>query len=329
MKKMNLWDKLVFYGRTSLHALFSGLKGADALLTSNQKPANGSGIEIPDEGGGGVYKDMLEQKVTKEVEEVRYTSYKVANESKKYRYVGNGEAVKKTSSELTEKHTVVDESDNNPIVLIQDNSLITEGVLETIKEVDKKKDKKIKSNYIVKINRDFIPRFFLEQYLKKVVVKSFDEDRYILDLYFSMYPRQFSARTDSFFLNEIKKIKDEGVRSDLFDIKSIGFVTFNAWGSEDYREYLFEDCELLDIITFDGNYVAKTLCSGSIINNDLLEKVYSKSAEDKYKNKAVKKGGAIILPLSNEKNDFIVPGKNHLEKVKNVNFSIENDLPKE
>jgi hypothetical protein len=57
--------------------------------------------------------------------------------------------------------------------------------------------------------------------------------------------------------------------------------------------------------------------------------VYSKSAEDKYKNKAVKKGGAIILPLSNEKNDFIVPGKNQLEKVKNVNFSIENDLPKE
>ena len=79
------------------HSLFMGMRSADSLLTTSQTNNDGSGYEIPENGGGGVYKDLLEQKVTQEVEELRYVSYHVANESKKYRYIGNGNAIKKVN----------------------------------------------------------------------------------------------------------------------------------------------------------------------------------------------------------------------------------------
>ena len=88
------------------------MKNVDAVMTSSQKPQDDSSIEVSDDAGGGVFKDMLEQKVTQEVEELRYTSYKVANEAKKYRYVGNGKVLKKTASQLSEKHGKIEESDN-------------------------------------------------------------------------------------------------------------------------------------------------------------------------------------------------------------------------
>jgi hypothetical protein len=62
------------------------MKGVENLITTNQKNQNGSVFVVSDEGGGGVFKDVLEQRVTQEVEELRYTSYKIANESKKYKF---------------------------------------------------------------------------------------------------------------------------------------------------------------------------------------------------------------------------------------------------
>ena len=120
---MSFLKKTVAYIKLLWHSLFVGMRNADVMMTTNQKTHDGSGFEIPDNaGGGGVFKDILEEKVTQEVEELRYTSYRVANESKKYRYVGNGKVVKKTESQLAERHVDIDESDNLPVIL---RSLLT------------------------------------------------------------------------------------------------------------------------------------------------------------------------------------------------------------
>ena len=145
------------------------MKGVENVISTNQN-TDGSGFEVSDDGNGGVFKDILEEKVTQEVKELCYTSYKVANEAKKYRYIGNGKVIKKTESQLAEKHGLIDESDNLPIVLIQDNNLICEDVLTILKEVDNKNNKKVFNEYTIKIKRDLFPRFLIENYIKKLVL---------------------------------------------------------------------------------------------------------------------------------------------------------------
>jgi hypothetical protein len=179
---VKLYNKIALFW----HALFWGMKGADTVLTSNQKTQGGSAFEVSDDAGGGVFKDILEQKVTQEVQELRYTSYKIANESKKYRYVGNGKVVKKNESQLSERHGSIEESDNLNIILIQDNALICEDVLTSLNEVNKKDSKKVFHDYNIKIKRDIFPRFRIESYVKKLVLKQADGN-YVLDLYCSKY----------------------------------------------------------------------------------------------------------------------------------------------
>ena len=306
------------------YGLFYGMKGVENLITTNQKNQNGSVFEVSDEGGGGVFKDVLEQRVTQEVEELRYTSYKIANESKKYKYIGNGKVVKKNESQLTEKHGLIEESDNLPIILIQDNSLICEDVLTVLNEVNNKEKKKVFNDYHIKIKRSLLPRFLLEHYVKKLVLKQSDGN-YVIDLYCSKYPSQFSTRKDKSFLTEIKKIKNREVRnSDVLDFDEISFITTNAWGVDDWFKCSFVDFEYYDTIEFDGNYVIRFGCQSNIFMENLLDKVYSESAEQKYINKEVRENAVLDFADHVKTESYKVPETINLDALEKVTFSIEN-----
>ena len=307
------------------HSMFFGMKGIDNLLTSNQKPQNGSVIEVSDDDGGGVFKDMLEQKVTQEVEELRYASYEVAKESKKYRYIGNGEVKKKTASQLSEKHGLIDESDNLPVILIQDNGLICDDVLTTLNEVNEKNSKKIYHDYNIKIKRNILPRFRIESYVKKIVLKQADGN-YVLDLYCSRYPSQFSERKDRSFLSELKRIQNKSVRnSDILDFQEISFISTNAWGVDDWNRFSFIDFELYDIIEFDGNFIIRLGCQSNVFMENLLDKIYSESAEKKYKTKAIRENAIIDFNTYNKKDEYVISDDIDLDALENVKFSIENN----
>lgn len=321
-----MFKKIVAYVKLLWHSLFIGMRNADVMMTTNQKTHDGSGFEMPDNaGGGGVFKDILEEKVTQEVEELRYTSYKVANESKKYRYVGNGKAVKKTESQLSERHVDIDESDNLPIILIQDNSVICEDVYTTLKEVGKKENKKNFYDYNIKIKRDVFPRFLVEKYIKKLVLKQADGN-YVIDLYCSKYPSQFNEKKDRAFLTELKNIQSGKVRnSDILDFSEISFVTSNAWGVDDWFKCSFIDFEYYDIIEFDGNYVIRLGCQSNIFMENLLDKVYSESAEKKYENKEARENAVIDFIDYTKQNSYVIPEGINLDALEKVTFSIEKE----
>lgn len=306
------------------HSIFFGMKGVDSLLTSNQKPEGSSAFEVSDDAGGGVFKDILEQKVTQEVEELRYTSYKVARESKKYRYVGNGKVKKKTSSQLSEKHGSIDESDGLPVILIQDNALICEDVLTTLNEVNEKNSKKIYHDYNIKVKRNILPRFRIESYVKKLVLKESDGN-YVLDLYCSKYPSQFSERKDRAFLSELKRIQTGKIRSsDILEFQEISFISTNAWGVDDWNRFSFNDFELYDIIEFDGNFIIRLGCQANVFMENLIDKLYSESAEEKYKTKSVRENVTIDFNSYIAKNDYTISDNIDLDALENVKFSIEN-----
>lgn len=321
-----IFNRLLGSCKILWHSLFIGMKNADTLLTTSQTNNDGSGYEIPETGGGGVYKDLLEQKVTQEVEELRYASYHVAKESKKYRYIGNGNAVKKTDSQLKERHVNVDESDNLPIVLIQDNAVVCEDVYSVIKETDIREGKKSRSDYDIKVVREFLPRFHIEDYVKKLVLKDAGEN-YVVDLYCSKYPRQFNEKKDKAFLSEVRRIKKNGGKSDVLDFLHISWVTSNAWGVDDWLEYTLTDFEFYDIIEFDGNYIFRLGCKAEVFGKDLLDKIYSASAEEKYNKKEVKKG-AVIQLFKPEEKEYTITNSIHLEKIETIDFSIDNNNTK-
>lgn len=317
--------RVYFYIRIFWNGLFIGMKNTNKLLISSQKDIDGA-LEITKNDSGGVYKDLLEQKITQEVEELRYTSYIVANESKKYKYIGNGTVVKKNNLELNEKHGIIEESDNLPIILIQDISLVCESVNNILKEVNLKENKKINSEYNIKINRKNLPRFKIEEYIKKLVLKESDEN-YVLDLYCSKYPRQFSERKDKPFLSEIKKIKNKEIKpNDILDFEEISFITNNAWGVDDYHSFSFNSFEFYDIIDFDGNYIIRLGCESNVFMKNLLDEIYSKSADEKYKNKEAKKGFILDITTYNNKEDF--QKDNELKTLEKTTFSLENNNKK-
>lgn len=322
---MKIFSKIGLYFKLLWHSLFIGMRNADVMMTTNQKTHDGSGLEIPDNAGGGVFKDMLEEKVTQEVEELRYTSYRVANESKKYRYVGNGKAIKKTESQLTERHVDIEETDNLPIILIQDNTLICEDVYTSLKEVGKKENKKNFHDYVIKIKRDIFPRFQIEQYVKKLVLKQADGN-YVIDLYCSKYPSQFSEKKDKAFISEIQKIKSGKVRnSDVLDFNEINFVTSNAWGIDDWFKFSFNDFEYYDIVEFDGNYVIRLGCQSNIFMENLLDKIYCESAEKKYENKEIRANASIDFIDYTEQQNYVIPEGLNLDTLENVSFSIDKE----
>jgi hypothetical protein len=320
---MGIIKKLLGKVKLLWHSLFIGMKNVDVILTTNQTNGNNSKYEIPENGGNSVYADLLQEKVTQAVEELRYVSYHVANESKKYRYIGNGNAVRKTDSQLKEKHVIIDESDNLDILIIQDNKIICEDVLTLLKEVDTTNNKKVRNDYVIKINRELVPRFYIEDYVKKVVVKN-AEDNFVLDLYCSMYPRQFSEKKDRSFINELKRIKNGYRNSDILDFTQISWVSFNAWGSDDWMRYEFEDFEFYDIIEFDGNYIIRLGCKSNNFGFNLLDKIYSASADKKYQQKEMKKG-AVIQLFKPDKEEYNISDDINLDKIKSIDFFIEND----
>lgn len=306
------------------NSIFAGMKYANNIMTTSQEDMDDYSIEINKaQNGGGVFKDILEQRVTKEVEELRYCSYKIARESKKYQYIGNGKAKKKDNNQLSEKHVPVDESDDLPIVLIQDNSLICEDVLTTLKEVNEHNKKSIVGNYTLKIKRDCTPRFLIESYITKIVVKS-AEQNYVLDLYCSKYPRQFNTRKDKPFLTELLKIQSGAIRhSDILDFEEISFITNNAWGVDDWFKFSFKDFELFGILEYDGNYVIRLGCQSSVFQENLIDKIYSQSAEEKYSVNAPKENNTIDISVLNQRN-IIVPDKSLLDNLENIEFKLDN-----
>lgn len=307
------------------YSMFFGMRGADTLLTTSQKTSDNYSMEVPGSDNGGVFKDILEQKITQEVEELRYTSYKIANESKKYRYIGNGKVLKKTESQLTEKHGIIEESDNLPIVLIQDNNIVCEDVLSVLNEVNEEKNKKNHQEYNIKIKRSLLPRFRIEDYIKKIVVKTAGSN-HVIDLYCSKYPRQFSERKDRAFLSELKKIKNGLVKdSDILEFDEISFITTNAWGVDDWLKFSFIDFEYYDIIEFDGNFIIRLGCVSNAFYEDILSSIYSQSAEDKYSTKQAKANSVFIYNNIAKNNEYKVDDNIDLDKLENIKFKYQDE----
>lgn len=301
MKK--LFTKFFNEFKIWVHSLAAATKNVETQTLSqvNVDSVEG-GINVVQDVNQGVHelaKALLRGELTEEVKQLRYRNYKVDREAKKYKYFSPTLALKKKEGK-DNKFISFDKSDGLEVITIQYNYAISEDVLDAIKQIENGGRGK-KTKYKFEFKRDFIPRFRMEEFAKKVVVKRLDETHAILDFYFSKYPERFFRRSDdkSFrskvFIHEIESIRDKGVKSDMLDVEELRFVTNHAYKQYDLMEFVFKNIMFREVAEFDGDYILRFKASIEHDGIDLTAAFYNKEMAEKYENKEKKE---LVLDVS-------------------------------
>lgn len=269
---LNLWYGLPF-----------GLKAADTeIMGSNNNGSDGSSIhqEVSDER---VAKHLLKGEVTQEVEELRYRTYKVEEESKGYKYIGNGIAIKQEKEEKKEK---------TRFKFSQDRNIICEGVLDGLKQVGSYGV----DRYMFEIGYSEFVRFKLEKYITKIDV---DIDETIgkieTTLHFSSEPNPYDAPSMA-FINELKKLMNNTDEYSISKhefatkVKDLSFSTYKAYNEDDFVSYSFVNDSEFKGCKEDKYDILLTLSWNEYIRVplNLESKYYSKSMAEKYARKEKK-----------------------------------------
>lgn len=304
MKVGNFLNRLIFNLKLFWNSFFVGLKTADEKtmgVTKDGKTIDSSIEQQMTEEG--VYADLLRGEVTQEVEELRDANYRDYKQSFDYQYIGNGNVMKKDENMLAPKVNVFN-PENLPIYLIQDTLLITHSVSDSMMSVDEDGIyKDVPDEYPITIERDVFPRFLIEKYAKKIVVRR-GENNDKIDLYCSMYSRAHRP-TDSLFITELYNILNKKVReSDTILIDTVEFVTNGCYGAKDITFFKFGNLTFEGINTYDGNFVltysAIPICDGL----DLTEEYRTESLDKKYENKELREGATISFENIVEKETY-------------------------
>ena len=239
-----------------------------------------------------VSKDLLSGQETRQVQELRYRTYEVDRESKKYEVYSPYLASKEW---VGEKNISVFNEENSNIKLIQINFSKVETVYEALEKVGKECD--TKPERWIKIRRDsihFIPRYKIEDYTEKLVVREIrGKETVLLDFYVTIYPNSEIPLSKG-FIREVENVKNNGLRSEILVFDTVEFVTLNAYKSEDMFKYVFEFPRFRYVTEFDGYYVITFECQYKLKGKDLMEKYFSDTMYNKYKNKLPKEKSSNI-----------------------------------
>lgn len=299
MKKFWLKIKYLF------NSFFYGMSAADkAIMTSSNDNENiVINKEVKDER---VSKALLRGELTQEVQELRYRTYKVDRESKTFEYFSPTLAKKKELNDT--KFIKFENSDNLELVTIQPNNFNVGTINDALKDIDINKVETFESNieneteisvnvgqfkqpksYNIEIIRNeyAIPRYYLEEYTKRLVVRKFSpKTKFMLDFYVSKYPNIMDLKSKG-FIREIERIKNEGWKSDIIDFSGVHFITLHAYQLDDMIEFKFKYPVFQEIIEFDGHYIIRF--KATIAKQyDTMNDFYSKTMDEKYKKKQAK-----------------------------------------
>ena len=279
MKKFWQTIKLLWFG------LFLGMKSTEdnTLHQNGINVDDGSTInqQVSDHS---VAKALLRGELTQEVMELRYRTYAVAREAGHFSYFSPTLAMKKGVNDFKFLH--IENEDNREIITVQENKQEVETVTDALLRIgDDGKFENPEKQYNIIMKRDCTPRFKLEQFTTKVVVKKGDDDSLaVLDIYVSKYPDDKNM-TSKPFIKEIERIIDQGIRSDVLNIKSLEFETYKAYRLDDMIRFEFGNLTIEKIFEFDGDYVLRFIADVIDGGTDTTHEFYSESMAKKYENK--------------------------------------------
>lgn len=260
--------------------------------------------------------------LNEEVEDFRWRMYKIMKASEGLKatiteYVKDEEGnelpvtvLSKVDKKKGLKKVKLDTFDNYELEMVVDNTEMSLGRDETmtndflklhenvIESIDEDGDKVIthgeispdalsatnKSNLPIVIGREFIPKFDIETYTKKLYVRTINETDKLLEFYVSMFPND-ENKNNHLFIKEVKKAIANPLSTPFLDIKEVSFITHKTLGAYDFLEYKYEILKFDKIISFNGYYVIKYIAKTIINGKDIMEEYRREELDEKYTNK--------------------------------------------
>ncbi len=225
---------------------------------------------------------LLKGEVTEQVEILRDRTYLISDESKKYKViidtVGTSKAIKKMAKKTPPKCFNYDGFD---IQLVMDNTPIPTSVLQAMESIG---GYGIKDNYPLKFEYEYTPKFKLDEYTTKLVIRrSNDGENTLLDLYIPKFTDSFE-RLVKIFDNELNKIKNGQKKPINIMFETVHFVADKAFGSDDLTPHTFKVNKFIDINEFDGKNVLTYDVTSIGDNTKITEKYKNKKLRNAYSN---------------------------------------------
>ena len=271
---------------------------------------------------GTVADDLKQGVITEEVENLRWRTYKVLEETegRTAEIIGYDEdgmpivKTKKINYNSALKKVKLEPSDSYPIEMVVDNSEIVIGGNEAIdnKHIELLDNPEItydsngnaisathgeidsleyfamnKTETPIIIERDEVAKFKLETYTKKLHVRKIDESKRLLEFYVSMYPDEFN-RTTRLFISDIKKAIDNPLQSTILSINKVDFVSYKTIGVNNFLQFKYGNLVFDKIVTFNGHYVIKFIGEIEIDGVSIFDEHRVEALDKKYENKEKK-----------------------------------------
>lgn len=246
---------------------------------------------------------LLNGKITEEVKRLRWRTYKVLKAAygstvtlEGYDEDGNPIYTINTKNDKSLlKKINVDDFDSFDLEMVFENKAIENSINDVISELGDEGSINL-TEYLIKnkvekpltITRKNYPKFYIENYTKKINIRKITEDEKILEFYVNKYPDEYN-KNSIIFLNQIKKlINKESNNKNFLEFEEVSFVTNNTLGAQDFLLFSYGKITFNKIVEFDGNYVIKF--NAKVLKNgeDILINYIDLELEKKYKNKQKK-----------------------------------------
>lgn len=307
-----MFKNILFDIKLFFHSLFFGLKSADNVISTEASYGSGDSGYEEEKHTDHLMADFINGEETERVKETRDEYYRVLIESKKYHtdIIDFNEESDAPFVTVTKKKSAIDftckidlfNPENLSVRVIQDNKLIPKHGNMFAEDVLKYNTNDFVS--LISIKRDFIPKYPIENYMNKIVVRTINDKKAYIDLYTTMYSSQF-GKVDAIFIARLNELKNTGnKRSDITDLSEISFITDKAYGENDLCEFTFNNLIYKGIDCFDGNFVLTF--EGDVISDgkSVVEKYKTQELDEKIKTHAVrdekKKNGVDIFTIKRD-----------------------------
>jgi len=295
------------------------LAGLAFAFSSVEKTTFSQGGESTQEGvshtrrstEGTLLDSLINGVLNQEVMDLRWRTYKVIEASEKlkttvkYRKNKDGSFGDIISIETSEKNIsnslndiIVEPSDNYPLEMVVDNSEITMSQKEALDafhttEIDDSVDALtlaagLKTERPILIQREFRPKFDIENYATKLHVRTISDTEKLMEFYVSKYPIELNVNS-RLFIGEVKKGMTNPELCNMLQIDEIGFISLNTLGANNHCEYHYINVKFDKIVEFNGFYVIKFKATVLVNGENTLAKYMQKELETKYQKKEKRK----------------------------------------
>lgn len=252
---------------------------------------------------GDVMDDLINGRVTQEVQDLRWRTYKVMMAAENYAFDPKALENYKTDAtdenakleivldNTTEYNSVTEMMDlerlnletkakiSHRIIENEETALASHGSIDAMDYFAfVKPDKRIN------VYRDSYLKFNIEQYTKFLHIKSFEDKKCLLEFYVSKYPIQEDRKT-FMFIKEVQKLILNPLASNITNINGVEFITQNCLGKPDHLKFKYENLIFHKVVEFNGFYVIKFKADETISGENTFEKYKENILENKYENK--------------------------------------------